>query len=262
MAFPEVERVIYEKNPLEEVICQLRFPPILKIETEVPADFQEHIRGQYPLYKTKPVGRLPRGLPEEIANLVALDFPLLPSGKAHEFTSRDQQWKVSLTKDFMALSCSRYERWEGFKEQLRQPLLALEELYRPSFYARLGLRYRDVIRRSALELDNLDWSELLQPWVTGVMSRPEVTKAIQEIGAEWLMSLPDQQGAVRVRHGLAMDEETRERCYLIDADFFDETQTEPPHALAKLDYLNRQSRFLFRWCIKDRLHKAMGPQPI
>jgi hypothetical protein len=26
MAFPEVRRVVYEINPLEEVICQLRFP--------------------------------------------------------------------------------------------------------------------------------------------------------------------------------------------------------------------------------------------
>jgi len=32
MPFPEVKRVIYEHNPLDKVICQLRFPPILRIE--------------------------------------------------------------------------------------------------------------------------------------------------------------------------------------------------------------------------------------
>jgi hypothetical protein len=30
-------RRIYRKNPLAEVICQLRFPEILSIETELPA---------------------------------------------------------------------------------------------------------------------------------------------------------------------------------------------------------------------------------
>ena len=47
MAFPEVERVIYERNPLDEVICQLRFPAILKID-EPPIAFQEQIRTRYP----------------------------------------------------------------------------------------------------------------------------------------------------------------------------------------------------------------------
>ena len=48
MPFPDVERVIYNENPLDRVICQLRFAPILKIDTEIPAEFQERIRIDYP----------------------------------------------------------------------------------------------------------------------------------------------------------------------------------------------------------------------
>ena len=40
MAPPEAEWVIYETNPLHEVICQVRFPRILKLETETPIEFQ------------------------------------------------------------------------------------------------------------------------------------------------------------------------------------------------------------------------------
>jgi hypothetical protein len=42
--FPESERIIYAKNPLESVICQLRFPAILKISSEPPVEFQETLR--------------------------------------------------------------------------------------------------------------------------------------------------------------------------------------------------------------------------
>ena len=50
MVFPNFERVVYKKNPLEEVICQLRFPPILRIDSGNAADFQDVIRQDYPLY--------------------------------------------------------------------------------------------------------------------------------------------------------------------------------------------------------------------
>ena len=42
--FSNDERVIYAKRQLVEVICQLRFPEILKIEAHEPADFQDAIR--------------------------------------------------------------------------------------------------------------------------------------------------------------------------------------------------------------------------
>ncbi|MBL8785507.1 MAG: TIGR04255 family protein, partial [Deltaproteobacteria bacterium] len=45
---PESPRVIYASNPLADVICQVRFPRILRIDNELPADFQDAIRGQFP----------------------------------------------------------------------------------------------------------------------------------------------------------------------------------------------------------------------
>ncbi len=51
MPFPESERVVYGENPLVEVICQLKFPPILDISTAEPAAFQNKVRKLYPLYE-------------------------------------------------------------------------------------------------------------------------------------------------------------------------------------------------------------------
>lgn len=50
MPFPESKRVFYVKNPLAEVICQLRFPAILRIGAESPHEFQERIRDHLPLF--------------------------------------------------------------------------------------------------------------------------------------------------------------------------------------------------------------------
>ena len=56
--FSQESRCIYEKNQLIEVICQLRFPDILKIEAQEPYAFQDAIRGEYPQYAKK-VEQLP-----------------------------------------------------------------------------------------------------------------------------------------------------------------------------------------------------------
>lgn len=72
MLFPESERVIYDQNPLEEVICELRFPQILRIESEAPAAFQDRVRGEYPLVNKRTPLNL--GLPPEVAKIFPLEL--------------------------------------------------------------------------------------------------------------------------------------------------------------------------------------------
>ena len=42
MSFDKDKRVKFRRSPLDEVICQLRFPTILKIDQNLPVDFQYH----------------------------------------------------------------------------------------------------------------------------------------------------------------------------------------------------------------------------
>jgi len=262
MAFPDANRVIYERNPLEEVICQIRFPTILKIDAESPAAFQEGVRGRFPFYKSKPTLKLPANVPPDLAAMLARDLPLGMGQTAHEFTSRDEKWTLTLTRDFLALTCRTYRRWEEFKEHLSVPLETLQACYAPSFFTRIGLRYRDVIRRSVLGLEGVGWGELLKPWIAGALHSGGVAEDVEHTAGEICIRLPDGRSRVRAHHGIAMDETTKEACYVIDADFFNEQQTEPTDALHCLDFLNHQSRLFFRWCIEDHLHRVMGPQPV
>jgi uncharacterized protein (TIGR04255 family) len=240
----------------------LRFPPILRIDAEIPAAFQDRIRNSYPLYKSKPALKLPAGFASGMAAMLLKDLPAGLGQSAHEFTTLDETWTVALTRDFLALTCKRYSRWENFKEQLSGPLTALLDLHGPSFFSRIGLRYRDLIRRSVVGLDEVPWAQLLRPEIAGVLADPDLVPDIEHTAQELFVRLPDGHSQLHVHHGLAASEGATETCYLIDADFFTSFQTEPSHALGLLDFLNKQSRHFFRWCITDRLHQAMGPEPL
>ena len=258
MPFPDSRRVIYENNPLEEVICQLRFPSILRISSEAPAAFQERIRREYPILRENQASPLAPELPPEIAKLMALE---VTSTTSYDFISADELWTVGLTRDSLSLSTRSYERWEEFREHLREPLDSFVEEYSPAFYTRIGLRYKDVIRRSTLGLEGVDWSELLKPHIAGALSSPDVADAIDNSVNQLVVRL-ENNGRVRLHHGLAKHKPTKEPCYVIDSDFYTEQRTETKNAIETLDYFNRLSGRLFQWCIADRLHEAMRPRNI
>ena len=66
--FSTKPRCRYESNQLAEVICQLRFPEILTIEASAPAEFQEAIRSDFPLFLRRQEMAAPKltGLPPQM----------------------------------------------------------------------------------------------------------------------------------------------------------------------------------------------------
>jgi uncharacterized protein (TIGR04255 family) len=260
MPIPESPRVIYATNPLDEVICQLRFPPVLRIDSEIPAAFQESVRREYPLFREEHSIQAV-GIP---ANLSQLFGAVTPFGgrKSYGFLSTDEIWQVTLTRDFIALTCKEnYRRWEEFKAHFDVPLRAFVQHYEPAFYTRVGLRYRNVIVRSKLQLENVSWNELLQPYIAGELGS-ELAPSIEEITQQLSLRLDEFEGKVTIQHGTAKVKDTGEECYYIDADFYAERRVEIGEVERIFNYFNHQSGRLFRWCITTRLHEAMEPAAV
>lgn len=256
MPFPKTDRFIYQNNPLEEVICQIRFPPILRITAQKPAVFQERIRSEYPLlHEKRQIPQMP--VPEELQKLIQIDHKT-----AYDFKTENEDWTISLTDDFIAITTSNYTRWEVFREKFRKAYEALIDIYQPAPFTRLGLRYRDVIKRSALNIPVSEgWSRLLQPHIAGELALDDVSNAISEKFTNTLIALSDMGGAVRLRHGIGKDQDD-EQVYIIDSDFFAEEKIQHQDVFKYLDHFNQNGRRLFRWCITDTLHDAMKPDEL
>lgn len=249
MVFPPYTRVIYAKNTLEEVVCQIKFPAILKI-SQPQVNFQECIRATFPLFETKPAVEFPPDLPADMARMIGSRV-----GNVSQFLSRDKKWNASLYREFMALTCSAYVRWEEFRQFFEIPFQALTDIYAPAFYTRIGLRYRNVIRRGTLGLDGVPWKELLRPEICGELAAPEIGVNVEASTRELVINLGDN-AKVHLVHGLVESDS-----YIIDADFFTESEIEATNVVAQLNTFNRESGRLIRWAITDRLHETMGPDP-
>jgi len=238
----------------------LLFPPILRIATELPASFQEKIRADYPLLnERRDETALPAGVPPELAKMLSEDLPTLLAGDRYfDFASADRAWITTLNKDFIALTARQYLAWTDFRPRLERLATALREVYAPPFFIRLGLRYRNAIKRDALGLAQVPWRQLLQPHIAAELSSDVAEVQIRQIVSDVVIGLTDG-GQVRIRHGLKRQEDPAKAPYVIDSDFSLADQTEIPNALVRLDNFNHEAGRLFRWCIGEQLHQAMGP---
>ena len=263
MPFPEVTRVIYNKNPLDEVICQLKFPPILKIDTEIPVEFQEKVRAKFPMFSEKSEWQI--AIPPEAQGKIPpeiLQQAMKSSGiRNYQFSSEDEQWQINLTRGFVALSAKKYQRWEQFKEMLEIPLKALINIYAPDYFLRVGLRYIDVINRSVLNLTDVSWNELLQPHILGILGAPEVASKVKNFETTHDIGLADGESLVRIITKFVKPVDDDEICFKIDSDFY-RHKTELSSYISILDYLNKRASRLIQWCITRRLHEAMEPKSI
>lgn len=260
MPFPEVDHVTYADNPLDNVICQVRFPTILRIDAELPLAMQERLRPDYihfnesqaVLFNIK-MGGKPVASGDDLGEMPP------SSTKTYEFSTDDKRWKINLTRNFLSLSTSDYQNWGEFRSRFETALRILLEVYKPTVITRVGLRYIDVIVRSRLQLDNTDWSKLIAKPIIGVLAS-DIKGNVNEFQLTFSVDLKDQVGTVKVRAGIVKAPQSDDICFMIDSDYFNLSSRKPEEVLPTIDVFHSRAYNLFRWCISDQLHNAMGPR--
>ena len=96
------------------MICQFRFPAILKIDVQSPVAFQEEIRTDFPLYKSSPTIQLGIGLPPSILERIGKDLPFNAGHQSHEFSSKEGNWTLLLTKESIRSNVQEIHPLGGF----------------------------------------------------------------------------------------------------------------------------------------------------
>ncbi|WP_428488290.1 TIGR04255 family protein [Rhodopila sp.] len=184
--FPASPRVFYRKAPLLQVVCQVRFPPLLRVESELPAAFQEKIRSVFPLFERLSTPVLPFGVPPEL--LQSLAVPGITS--RYVFLTEDRCSTVGLASDSLTIDTKTYRTWEEFQTHVRLAYEALTSIYQPNFLSRVGLRYQDFLDREKIGIPNKAWSSLLRTEILGELANESIERHVQGVSRTVRVVMP------------------------------------------------------------------------
>jgi len=257
MPFPQAERVIYNKNPLQQVICQLKYNPILTIDSNLPADFQDRIRYEFPFYEE--TSSLHVQVPESKIQInQAIDINPIKI-KTYVFMNEDKSWRIDLSRETLLLSTKKYSRWEEFFGKLQKPLSALDDIYKPSYLSSIDLRYVDLFKRSTLGLNDTSWNDLIDNSFTGLLCSSEVGSFVRGANSVFELDLANGFGKVRISSAIVIDIIDKEDCFMLDSTFFIDKKIELKDVGQYLNIFNKNSTNLLRYAVKEKLHDAMEP---
>ena len=247
-------RFTLERHQLAQVICQVRFSPVLRLhQQEEIAPFQEEIREQYPGFSAEPAVALtitPQGVVQQDSGT-----------RNYRFVDPDASVVLVLGVDFVAIETREYVAIEDVIERIRDAVSLVERLYRPAQRTRLGLRFTNELR---FQPDNLQTQvrEALNPQLLGPLGDPEVAPAVET--TQSVIHLRTQAGnMLQVIHGLSPQGGTtvlpmstsaparvpQEPFYLLDFDAYapDPVPLSADAVADQATVFNDQIRTLFVW---------------
>ena len=263
MLLPEFRQVRYGKSPLRLVICQVRFPSLLRISDAAHvADFQGAIAREYPhLRREKQMA-----LQLSAAGLSPTADELL-----YRFMDSTGAWSVVLGEGSLTLEARAYS---GVEELLRRFELvtgAAREALGIEERQRLGLRYVNEFRdEQASTL--ADWREYFRAEFLGYAAdlfQEPVTYAMHQL------RVSRADGVFSVRHGLTRGtvvpsfplgaevpaNPPQGPFYLLDLDYSD-ARPLPLDVKASREQLVAYNAFIyrfFRWTLTEHHHAALEP---
>ncbi len=236
------------RPPLAEVIFQVRFPPILRIISQQPMEFQERVRDRFPLYEAE------EGVVVHFGT-VTVEPPLQPQTRIFRFKSADEKTTISLATDFYAVSTTAYKHWSDFLSMISLANAAARDVYDLKFSSRIGLRYvnRLTLANTGVKTVRGLW-RLLRPEITSLVRQP-LWGAPKEMLSQ--LTAENMDGEFLTSRFVYRD--GTEPHLILDFDYYSEARTPMESITSHIERYHDTIYAAFRWCLSEKSILAFGP---
>jgi uncharacterized protein (TIGR04255 family) len=249
---------IWKIRPAVEAVIELRFPDILAIMAKPPVEYQDCIIQKYPIFSlTK---ELLKNSLHQAYNAPQTDSPAGDLARKYFFSAKDDLWFINLTCSSLAVGTKKFTSLEDFLDRLQAPMNALQKIYHPPFFERLSFRVMDNFCQPNLGLQPLPWSDLLSPWILGILANENLAPQIKNHFSANLMDIGgNSMAAVISATGLPglNDDQAPELTFTVDWELYNNSRLSTDDVIDLVKDFYEYSNSLFFSIITEKLHNNL-----
>lgn len=247
---PPPSEVPLARAPLERVMMQVRFSTVLRIESrEGIADFQDQVRGDFPLFDTL----TSQQLQIDLAGGTPGFRPVTTT--AWQFSDAAQNLRLTVGSESATLEALSYAGRSDFLGRWLEVLARLEALFSPGLSTRVGARYVNRLQGEALSR----LTDLVEPSFVGV-AQPQLRDHVDQALSE--AALEVEEGRLSLRWGVLAAKTTfdpnllnplPEPSWILDIDVYSMEHCAFDVTLlgGRFEALAQRAYALFRYAMKD-----------
>lgn len=231
----DIDREEYPNSKLTNVSFEMRFYPLLEIDTLI-SSFQKEIRENLPDFRK--------------GKIMIKDSKGIQEKKQYIFRSEAGEITLNITNYNLSIQHHRYSNYEDFKELIENIVEKFtgkfESLKELQF---IGLRYTNDFE---FDIDKVDLNTIVSYFNSGLDSNRIIEKQIEEYRIEQKYKIND--GNFKLFIGFKTEIITNSRFFTIDLDStFPDTHIKLESLSGKLDEMHRNIKTEFITIITEKL---------
>lgn len=234
---PKVTPVHYQRNLLEKVVCELRFPTLYGLERgKPPVSLANALRKEFPEH----------GIVDGLnltAGSVAQDF-------GHVFNDKKRRTSITFRASALSIETTSYQSFEEYLMRVMFASNAAKEAIDTEFFTRVGLRYINAVPYE---------QEGIATWVNPAIVSP-LAEGLFGDAAEYSgrIATTGEQGGYLFQHGIGKHSESGQLQYLLDYDCWRE-DVPVTDLQVVMEELHEMEFRLFHWSLGKAAFDYMGP---
>lgn len=247
---PNEQDIHLSNAPIKEVICQLSFPPIVKLGLSVDPAYQDEIRDDYPLYD-----RMINDMSVNDQMIKQLRFP--SDQLNHTISNIDHNEKINIEQNFFAFSTTAYSTWDDFYPKIIKNFGVFSKYYSPAAFLRTGLRYVNLFTSEIIpDLKNRPLHDFFQKEFLGPIGSKTIDNPYLSAFSSTFKIHDVQDILIQYGIGIKPDEKVlpddkKNKLFYVDIDVSTNNTNEIESLEPILIEAHRLAYAALRWVVKD-----------
>lgn len=249
-----MEKIFYKRNFLTEVIARIDFvSPIKSVGDELPKKISKIALKTFPILEPKKTD-----IEQFTISKKEIAREKVEQYTEWHFHGKNREKSLVISPGSIFVVSTSYAKFEAFRRDFMENVLAFCDYFKDAQGKRLGLRYINNIELD--EANPLDWTNYLHPNMLSLFEfYPDDKKSLSRIFHNVEFNYEDYN--LRYQFGMHNPDypaKIKRKVFVLDFDAYSQGLLESKDLSDKLDVFHKQTQLLFELSIKDDLRNKMN----